>query len=603
MSRTEHDSGTAGGAYAGRNATERLTGRLRHRFRGAGRKAVAFAILALLTVVCVVGARWRAAWIGNRLLREWATATVAEASGGAYQLDFGRVRVDVTLRRVRLDSISLTTSRAVNALRPQALPGLRLALYGCTISGVHLVTLMRNGGLIAGSFGCRSGSLALEMPRRARAGRSGGRSPRGGTAFGERATFLVFQQGIRPPAYAPRVRIARVAFPQLALDVRLPRTAHGAMRLELERLEWTMTDVVIDPTDSTATARPLFSRTIELVATNFITRPDGATAVRVGMLRTSLTDSTVEIRGVDFAPTGSNTEFTRSRRYRHDLIRLTVGRITARGIDFGALVVGQGVWARRIEVDSFRIDVTSDKRRPAGPPGRPHRTPQQWIASLDETLSLDSLRVRNGAVVYREHAAGRVRPGVLTLSRIEAAAVNVSHIVGRRTSGDPMTLTATARVQNAAQLDVRFVVPLDAPRFDMTFRGTLGAMSAPALNPFVVETQALQIESGQVAGVAFSVAVRNGVASGTITPRFTDLSVSVTRRGSEGLLGSRGIFGGAARGIASFAAGMTLRQDNPDSPVDEPRMGTIDRTFTPDEALIAFVWSGVRDGLLSVVRK
>jgi hypothetical protein len=399
------------------------------------------------------------------------------------------------------------------------------------------------------------------------------------------------------------VRIARVDFPRLALDVRLPRTARGAIRLELERLQASTTDLVIDPADTTAAARPLFSRTIELVASNFITRPDGVTAVRVGLLRTSLTDSTLEIRDVHFAPTGSRAEFTRSRRYRHDLIKLTVGHITAQGIDFGALVVGQGVRARRIEVDSFRIDVTSDKRVPVGPAGPPHRTPQQWIANLDETLSLDSLRVRQGEVVYREHAAGRVRPGVFTFARIEAAAVNVSHFVGRRTSGDPMTLTATARVQNAAQLNVRFVVPLDAPRFDMTFRGTLGAMPAPVLNPFVVETQALQIESGQVAGVAFSVAVENGVATGTITPRFTNLSVSVTRRGSEGLLGNRGIFGGAARGIASFAAGLTLRQDNPDSPLLEPHVGRIDRTFTSDEALIAFVWSGVRDGLLSVVKK
>jgi len=325
--------------------------------------------------------------------------------------------------------------------------------------------------------------------------------------------------------------------------------------------------------------------------------------VRVGSLRTSLTDSTLDIRNVEFAPTGSNAQFTRSKRYRRDLIRLAVGQIAAQGVDFGALIVGQGVWARRIDVDSFRIDVTSDKRPAAGPGGHRHRTPQQWIASLDETLSLDSLRVRNGEVIYREHAPGRDQVGVFTISRIEAVATNVSHLVGRRTSGDPMTISATARVQDAAQLQVRVVVPLDAPRFSMALRGTLGAMPAAAFNSFVVQTQALQIERGRVAGVTFNVAVTNGVAAGTITPRFTDLSVSVTRRGSEGILGNRGIFGGAARGIASLAAGLALRQSNPDGPFDEPRVGTIDRTLTPGEPLIAFLWSGVRDGLLAVVKK
>jgi hypothetical protein len=118
-----------------------------------------------------------------------------------------------------------------------------------------------------------------------------------------------------------------------------------------------------------------------------------------------------------------------------------------------------------------------------------------------------------------------------------------------------------------------------------------------------VETQALRIENGHIAGVAFSAVVKNGVASGTITPRFSDLSLSVTRSGSEGILGSGGILGGAARGIASFASRLTVRANNPDSPVNAPRSGAISHTFVPDETLIAFLWAGVRDGLVSVVRK
>ena len=138
--------------------------------------------------------------------------------------------------------------------------------------------------------------------------------------------------------------------------------------------------------------------------------------------------------------------------------------------------------------------------------------------------------------IYREHAVGRARPGVITFARIEAAAANVSHFVGRRTSEHPMTLAARAHIQNAGQVDLRIVIPLDAPRFDMSVRGTLGPMSAQAFNPFAVPTGALQIENGHVVGSSFNMVVRRGVASGTITPRFNDLSISVTRKGSTGIL-------------------------------------------------------------------
>ena len=150
---------------------------------------------------------------------------------------------------------------------------------------------------------------------------------------------------------------------------------------------------------------------------------------------------------------------------------------------------------------------------------------------------------------------------------------------------------------------VEELLALDAPRFDMTIQGAIGAMSALAFNAFVAETGALQVESGRVAGVAFRVAVRNGVATGTVTPRFNDLSVSVTRGGSHGILGGGGILGGTARGIASFAVAQRLRAANPDRPADAPLVGRIDRTFTPDKTLLAFLWLSLRDGLLAVVKR
>ncbi|MBI4503765.1 MAG: hypothetical protein HY700_21710 [Gemmatimonadetes bacterium] len=128
-------------------------------------------------------------------------------------------------------------------------------------------------------------------------------------------------------------------------------------------------------------------------------------------------------------------------------------------------------------------------------------------------------------------------------------------------------------------------------------------MPAALFNSFVVETRALQIERGRVAEIAFDVVVKNGRARGTVTPRFNDLSVSVTRSGSKGILGGGGIPGGAARRIASFAAGGMLRANNPEGVARAPRIGTIGHLFTPDETLIAFLWSGVRDGLLLVVER
>ena len=351
--------------------TRTITARRWLRLVFGRRKAIDLAIIAVLLVAISAGGLvWRATWIGRKLLHNWVVGAIDQGSGGVYQLRMGQVHFDWTIPPgIAVDSLALATRRALNEHRTQPLPGLRLALYRCGITGVDFFALVFGGGLIAESFGCESGSLMVQMPRRPRVVPGARVVARAKLDFQEREAFLVIQQAVRLPSYAPRIRLAQVVFPRLALDIRLPRTAIGAIGLELEHLEWSMTDVVIDPSDSSAASRPLFSRRIELGASNFVTHPDRATAVRVGLLRTSLTDSTMEIRNVTFEPSESGAAFRRGRRDRHALIKLAVGRITADGIDFGALFFGQGVRARRVEVDSFRIDLTSDKRLPDFTPG------------------------------------------------------------------------------------------------------------------------------------------------------------------------------------------------------------------------------------------
>jgi hypothetical protein len=557
-------------------------------------------IAPLVLAALVVGALWwRASWVVTHLLRSWATATVAEKSGDVYRLEVGHVRFNFVLRRVIVDSIQVTTNRAVNTLRSRPLAAMRLAFQQCKISGVHLLTLATSRGLVAQSFGCRAVSVSVAVPRGI---------PDLGASSQPRAArraFLVLQQGLRLPSFAPRVRIARIDLSHVELDFRLQHGGGaGDSRLQLEHLQWRMTDLAIDPADTTAAARPLFSRTVELAAGNFVAHPDSGTAVRVGVLLASLTDSTLDMQSVAFAPTLSDRAFAHSQRYRRGLMKTRIGRVTVQGLDVGAFALGQGLRARRIQLDSLRLETTSDRRRPANPSRQRYRTPQGWMADLDRTISVDSVLLRDGEIVYRERRAEHAQAGVITFARLDAVALNVRHFVGRRTTGDAMTLHATAHLQNVGRLDVQFAVPLDAPRFDMTFRGTLGAMPAASLNVFVRETFPLRISQGQIVGMSFRATVTNGVALGTITPRYNDLRVAVTRRGSTGILGNGGLLGGAARGIASLVGNWTeLRSNNPDDAEAVPRSGTIQHTLAQDETLPAFLWASIRDGLMAVVRK
>jgi hypothetical protein len=75
----------------------------------------------------------------------------------------------------------------------------------------------------------------------------------------------------------------------------------------------------------------------------------------------------------------------------------------------------------------------------------------------------------------------------------------------------------------------------------------------------------------------------------------------VTGHGSTGILGKHGIFGGAARGLASVVARSQVNGANPEG-AKPLRRGPITHVFTPSETLPAFFWRSLREGLLAVLK-
>lgn len=566
----------------------------RKRSRLVRRTAYALPIVAVLAVAAIALAVRRAASIINPLLSEWAIQTVAEQSGGMYRLDLSHVRLDWMKRQVHLDSILVTTNSASNAHRPRPLPDVTIGLYNCTISGVHVFTLGRGGGLVAKSLGCRVGNIAIIVPRHIP----------GATREAPRP-FLVLASRLKLPSQVRRLRIAQIAFPALGLDFRLKRARRGDARFQLERLRWHMTDLAIDPADSSAATRPLFSRNIGFLAEHILVHRDSTMALRLGALAANVSDSTIEASGVSYAPSLSPADYARLNAYRRPYITTKASRFQVQGIDFGRLVSGDGIRARRVAVDSFRLTLTTDKRGPTRVVTR--LSPQERVADLDQSVSLDSVVLRDGEIVYREGRPGRERRGTIMFTRIQGSAVNVSHIDGRRTRADLTKFTVAAELQKAGRFDLHVEIPLDAPTFDMTFRGSLGAMPATAFDAFVEEVLPWRITKGQIQQVKFAAVVKNGVANGTVTPLYRDLAVEVTGKGATGILGTGGVFGDAARGLASIAANLmkvnTNNPDDPDKPTKPPMVGRIHYVFTHRENLPVFLWKSVRDGLVRVVKK
>jgi len=577
-------------------------------------------VLLAIAVISVFGAWFavnRATRLVNSLLRDFAMSETARLSDSVYVLAVGQLHFNWSARRVTLDSVLVTTDTVRNARRPQRLAATRVALRTCTLGGIHVTTLLFGNGLTAGTFGCQAVEFASDTPadlpgpadtsrpvaspaRTATTATPASSRTQGAAAPG---AFLALQKSLVLPSQVPALRLVKISFPSVSISLIQRYENKDQLTFRLERARLQVNGLAIDPSDSAAAQRTLFSESVVLSAENASFSPDTATTASLGRLDVDLTDSSVSIHNFAFGPTISDAAFAQRSPYRRDRIKVSAHRLSLKGLDINQFARNGNLQMRAMELDSFLFEIRSDKRKPKRPGvSPPKRSVQGFMAARPRSVGIDTIRITNSQVAYEEFAKNRDTPGRLVFTQMNALGTSFIHLRGVTRLERPFHLEARMLLMGRGRLSVMFDVPFDAPSFTMRAEGNLGPTPASALNPFVSAIMPAAVKGGQLNSVTFAFRVQNGRASGVLRPLYTGLSVDVTGEGMGGVLGNRGLIGGIVRGAAEMAAGFKVRSNNPEKPGRQPRVGTINYTFR-GESLPSFFWNVIKTGLMPVILK
>ena len=87
------------------------------------------------------------------------------------------------------------------------------------------------------------------------------------------------------------------------------------------------------------------------------------------------------------------------------------------------------------------------------------------------------------------------------------------------------------------------------------------------------------------------------MATTTMTPRYRDLSVDPTGKGG-------GVIGSVTRGAKEFLAQtFVVRSSNPGGRDKPPRVARTNRPYYPKFTWLQFLWFGLREGLMEVIKE
>lgn len=330
-----------------------------------------------------------------------------------------------------------------------------------------------------------------------------------------------------------------------------------------------------------------------------ILRAGPDTRLAIGTFAFDLAEGVVRVDSVRAGASGTDADWIRGRRWRADRTALAVDSVRAVGLEPSAWMRTGAITGRRVDLHGFDLDVATDKRLPARRTAAAHRTPQGWVREVAPRFHLDTVQIA-GRMQYRERSADAPRTGVVRFERVRVTMTNLSSDPTRMTDSTPLVVRADARLMGLGAFALNVRIPLLAPDFRMRYDGSLGRMPATAMNPFIVGIAPMQFKEGRILGITFGANVTNGVARGQIRPRWDSLFVDITQTAS----GGGGILGGIKRAVTKFAANeFVLQSENSDAGDKPPRDGPIVHRWVPRETLLQFMWNGIRDGLMPLVKR
>ncbi len=295
----------------------------------------------------------------------------------------------------------------------------------------------------------------------------------------------------------------------------------------------------------------------------------------------------ITIDSVSIGPTLTDQKYFGKQTFNNDRFRFNISHLALANIDFAALSRGEALHVRKIQLEGVEADILSNKRLRDAPSTGAPKMPNALFRTLPFRLEVDTIHVRNAAIVYGERKHNSSTPALLRFSNMTVritGATNVPSIQVR----NPLTIYAKGTFMEQAPMEATLRIPLDKEQYRLEAEGSMGKLDITRLNSFLPIAENIRIDDGLASKASFSFVVQGRTASGYVDAYYTDLKVQ--------LLDAETKETDFLKSVISFAANwLVVRNDNP--PGEDHVVGRISYTLPADAAIMQTLWFPIRAGL------
>lgn len=235
-----------------------------------------------------------------------------------------------------------------------------------------------------------------------------------------------------------------------------------------------------------------------------------------------LNEKLFQVDSIQVIPDFGKVEFGRKHGFEIDRFEGVIPVVRVQGLTFSFRGASR-ISAELAEVE-FRLKIFRDKRLPFR--GRIKDLPIDQLRSLPIQLALDSIVVSKSFVQYEEFPKEADEPGGIYFNNLHAV---ITGIHNQSKKGN-LTLTAYAALMGQGDINLSGSFPWNEAERS-TVKGSLQDFNLPAINPMLMPSTNMKIETGKMEKLTFRFAYNNTRSDGEIEMNYHDLKLITFKDG------------------------------------------------------------------------
>jgi hypothetical protein len=256
------------------------------------------------------------------------------------------------------------------------------------------------------------------------------------------------------------------------------------------------------------------------------------TKAKMGAFAYSLADESFGVKNLSLKYDKDWIDVSKIRGVQDDVIEFDLKELKVSKMKYtSSFWTNLDIEAQQMLIDGLSLKINRNKNLNR-PPEREKPLFNKMVEKIPYNIDLDSIHVKHSSIAYGELAIDRQTPGIITINAINGTVTQLTTFEERQQKLKEFKSSFTAKLNDAAAIQVDLDVPYHRDYFD--FRARIGPMPLKALNKSLTPLLGVEFNDGHLKRLDFRMRASYYESSNSLEMDYDNMHLKIYEEESNG---------------------------------------------------------------------